>query len=359
MYLGIEIGGTKLQFGVGSGHGEFAAFVRRDIDSRHGAGAILDEIERSATPLLQKHDITRVGFGFGGPVDSAAGIATKSHQVAGWDQFPLVAWCGETLGKPAVIGNDCDAAALAEATIGAGRGAGSVFYVTVGTGIGGGLVVGGKLFGAGRPAIAEIGHLRPGLPADQPEMTVESLAAGPGIAAAAVARMTNVSRPLDTLRPLTRRVSKGENTPARSASEGSEIHLLRAQVRQRLHDVKETEEEYIADLLQRAGGDADRLTAKHVAQAAADGNEIAREVLDHACQALGWAIGQVITLVAPEVVVVGGGVSLIGDTLFFAPLRTQVASYVFPPLATSYRLVPAGLGELAVVHGAIALARGD
>ena len=117
--------------------------------------------------------------------------------------------------------------------------------------------------------------------------------------------------------------------------------------------MKHTEEEYIADLLQRAGGDAEQLTAKLVAQAAAEGNEIAREVLDHACQALGWAIAQVITLVAPEVVVVGGGVSLIGEQFFFAPLRAEVARYVFPPLAGSYRLVPAALGELAVVHGAL------
>lgn len=338
MYLGIEIGGTKLQLGVGSGdQAELVQLVRHDVNAAAGAAAILEEIERSATALAQKHAIERIGIGFGGPVDGAAGVVTKSHQVAGWVNFPLVRWCQETLGKPAVLGNDCDAAALAEARLGAGRGAGSLFYVTVGTGIGGGLVLGGKLHGSGRPAVAEIGHLRPGLLADRPDMTVESLAAGPGIAAAAVARMTNVSRPLDTLRSKTGRTSP-------------------EQVRKRLADVQQTEEEYIADLLQRSGGDADTLTAKLVAQAAAEGNEIAREVLDHACQALGWAIAQVITLVAPEVVVVGGGVSLIGEQFFFAPLRAEVNRYVFPPLAHSYKLVPAALGELAVVHGAVALA---
>src|SRR5437016_4398382 len=110
MYLGIEIGGTKLQLGVGDGSGgEFAAMVR------HGAG----------------------------------------------------------------------------------RGAKIVLYVTVGTGIGGGLVVNGHLHGRSRPASSEIGHLRPGLNADRAEMTVESLAAGPAIAAAALARMTGqISTPL-------------------------------------------------------------------------------------------------------------------------------------------------------------------
>src|SRR5688572_14727608 len=318
MFLGIEIGGTKLQLGVGSGQdAELAALVRYDVDPQRGAPGILEQIESSAAALLQKHSIERVGFGFGGPCDAAAGLVTKSHQVGGWEGFPLARWCRESLGRPAAIGNDCDVAALAEARHGAGRGAACVLYVTVGTGIGGGLVVGGKSFGAGRPAVAEIGHLRPGLLADRPDMTVESLAAGPGIAAAAVARMTGIARPLDSLRT-------------------SEGRATRAQVRQRLHDVQQTEEEYIADLVQRAGGDAEQLTAKLVAQAAADGNAIAAEVLEHACQALGWAIAQAITLAAPEVVVVGGGVSLVGEQFFFAPLRAEVGRYVFPPLAGSF-----------------------
>lgn len=348
MFLGIEIGGTKLQLGVGSGDGgEFAAFARHDIDIARGAPGILEQIEKSATALGQKHKIERIGIGFGGPVDSARGKVTKSHQVEGWDNFPLVHWCAESLGIPTVLGNDCDVASLAEARYGAGKGAGSVFYVTVGTGVGGGLVIDGKLHGAGRPAVAEIGHLRPGLHEDRPELTVESLCAGPAIAAAAAARITGqVSRPLDSLRKYLER-----------STEGTVIHRsTKDEVRSRIADQKRTEEEYIADLLSRCGGNADNLTAKAVAQSAAEGNEIACEVMDHACQVLGWAIAQVITIVAPEVVVVGGGVSLIGEPFFFAPLRSEVARYVFPPLAGSFRLVPAALGEMAVVHGAVALA---
>jgi glucokinase len=347
MFLGIEIGGTKLQLGVGSGDGgEFAAFARHDIDIARGAPGILEQIEKSATALGQKHKIERIGIGFGGPIDATRGIVTKSHQVAGWDHFPLARWCEEALGIPTVLGNDCDVASLAEARFGAGKGAGSVFYVTVGTGVGGGLVIGGKLHGTGRPAVAEIGHLRPGLHEDRPELTVESLCAGPAIAAAAVARITGqVSRPLDSLRKYLERTTTG--TVRRS---------LKDEVRHRLADQQRTEEEYIADLLARCGGNADNLTAKAVAQSAAEGNEIACEVMDHACQVLGWAIAQVITIAAPEVVVIGGGVSLIGEPFFFAPLRSEVARYVFPPLAGSFRIVPAALGELAVVHGAVALA---
>lgn len=312
MYLGIEIGGTKLQLGVGDGASdELVEVARHEIDARAGARAILDKIQASAAELTKRHSIKRIGIGFGGPVDSATGIVTKSHQVAGWEAFPLAAWYREKLGLPAVIGNDCDVAALAEARLGAGQGLSSVFYVTVGTGIGGGLVLNGKLHGTGRPAAAEIGHLRPGLDAYNAKQTVEGIASGPAIAEAGRA-------------------------------------ILRAQPNGNDRDM--------VDLLRRCGNDPERLTTMMLAAAAAGGNPIADDILRRACRALGWAIAQVITLIAPEIVVIGGGVSLMGAAQFFAPLSEEVAEYVFPPLQGSYRIVPAALGELAVVHGAIALA---
>lgn len=340
MFLGIEIGGTKLQLGVGGGDGgELVALERRDIEPQRGAAGILQQIETVGAGLLQKHHVSRIGVGFGGPVDAAAGRVVKSHQVDGWENAPLADWCASALGRPAVIGNDCDVAALAEARFGAGRGKAIVFFVTVGTGVGGGLVIDGQPYGRQRPAAAEIGHLRPGLTADRPEETVESLASGWGIAAAARARLSgDVSRSLQTAR-------RGDGPVSADV------------VRRRLADAELTGREYCADLLHRAGGDLDVLTAQMVAQAAAEGNEIAREVLDHATQALGWAIAQVITLLAPEVIVVGGGVSLSGEQ-FFTPLRQQTARYVFPPLAGAYEIVPAVLGEEVVVQGALALAAG-
>ena len=93
-------------------------------------------------------------------------------------------------------------------------------------------------------------------------------------------------------------------------------------------------------LLDRADGKLDQVTAKLVAQAASEGNQLALDVLNHACQVLGWAIAQVITLLSPDVVVVGGGVSQIGESLLFAPLRAEVERYVFPPLLRSYEILP-------------------
>lgn len=110
------------------------------------------------------------------------------------------------------------------------------------------------------------------------------------------------------------------------------------------------------DLLARAGG-LDRLSADSVAQAAAAGNPLALRLLDETWRVLGWAIAQVVTILCPRRVVIGGGVSLMGEDLLFQPLRREVARHVFPPFRSCYDLVPAALGEAVVVHGALALAR--
>ena len=93
-----------------------------------------------------------------------------------------------------------------------------------------------------------------------------------------------------------------------------------------------------------------------VAEAATEGNKAARAILDRALETFGWAIAQMISLLAPEVVVVGGGVPLLGEALFFTPLRRQVDRYVFPPLVGTFRIAPSQLGEEVVVHGALAVA---
>ncbi|MEX0675742.1 MAG: ROK family protein [Pirellulales bacterium] len=338
MFLGIEIGGTKLQLGVGRGDGTLVALARYDVRPKGGAEGILAQIEAAARVLIARHGISAVGIGFGGPVDSTSGVVVKSHHVAGWDDFPLVDWCRRVLMLPAVLENDCDAAGLAEARHGAGRGRNVVFYVTVGTGIGGGLVVGGEIFRASGHGAAEIGHLRPGLHADRPDQTVESLASGWGIAAAAQDRLSD---------PISHAF-----VPLTSGLRGTKPD----DVRQRLIETEEAEAEYAADLLDRCDGKLDQLTAQMVSQAAGEGNEIAREVLSRACQALGWAIAQTITLVAPEAIVIGGGVPSMDESLFLVPLRLAVDRYVFPPFVGTFQILPAELGEQVVVHGAIAAA---
>jgi len=340
MFLGIEIGGTKLQLGVGTGNGSpLIALERFDVEPRLGGEGIRRQIEVSGQGLRERFPIAGIGIGFGGPFDTRSGRTLKSHHIAGWDDFPLCDWCQEKLGHRPQVENDADTAGLAEALFGAGRGKDPVLYLTVGTGIGGGLIHKGQIYGGRGRGATEIGHLRPGLQADTPDAIVESFAAGWGIAAAAQAALSE---------PITHRIS--------TLSSKSGRYLDPEDVRQRLIEEEEVHEQHAGDLLARCDRDPDRLTTKIVGQAAAEGNLLAAEILDRAWQTLGWAIAQTITLMSPEVVVIGGGVSLMGESLFFEPLRAEVARYVFPPSLGYYEIVPAGLGEEVVIHGALALA---
>lgn len=298
MFLGIEIGGTKLQLGVGPGDGTLV--VAPDpiaVDRAAGAEGIRREIVKRASLLIREHGVTRIGIGFGGPIDAARGRTITSHQIAGWNDFPLVEWCVESLRLPCALGNDADLAALAEARFGAGRGCDPVFYVTVGTGIGGGFVRGGKLYHGHGPAAAEIGHLRPGPTAVEPHETVESIASGLALERAAAT---------------------------------------------------------LAD--DPVFGGRGPLAPQDLAAAASRGHAPSRAVLDRAFAALGWAIAQVVTLLSPQVVVVGGGVAKMREVPFYDELRQAVERFVFPPLGGTYEIRPPALGEAMVVHGALALA---
>jgi glucokinase len=317
--LGIEIGGTKLQLGLGDGLGNLRCLERRRIDPAAGASGILAQIADSFEVLLTRaglarEDIAAAGVGFGGPIDSEHNRVEKSFQVAGWEGFSFDGWTREHLGINRVaLGNDADVAGLAEARFGAGIGQSPLFYMTVGSGIGGALILDNQIYaGAGRGAM-EIGHLA--IPCD-PEFgpsprELEQLASGWGIGAAA-----------------------------------RELVAKRPELRHRGWPV-----------LELAGGQVERITAECVAIAAGKGDETAAAILGRARSALAFALTQLIALAAPRRIVIGGGVSLIGDDLWFEPIRKLVDRDVFPPFRNSYDIVPAALGEDVVVHGALALAR--
>src|SRR5215213_11484976 len=190
MYLGVEIGGTKLQLGLGRGDGTIAALWRGVVNPAEGSEGIRKQIVAAVPELLAKAQLDRgelrgVGIGFGGPTDDATRTVIKSHQIVGWDGFPLADWVSDLVGVPAVLCNDADVAGLAEALFGAGKGLSPVFYITIGSGIGGGLIIDGQIYrGIGRGA-AEIGHLHVATlgPGGEGELTsLESVASGWGIA---------------------------------------------------------------------------------------------------------------------------------------------------------------------------------
>ena len=314
MFLGIEIGGTKLQLGVGADDGNLRGLWRGGVDVAAGPEGIRRQIVAAVPELLAKGGIERgqlrgVGIGFGGPVDDATHTVIKSHQIEGWDNFPLADWIAEVVGLPAVLGNDADVAGLAEALQGAGKGLSPIFYITIGSGIGGGFIVNGGIYrGCGRGG-AEIGHLRVAIP--------------------------RLDLPGDPL----------EYGPLESIASGWGIEFFFRQLAER----------YPHELI-RLAAEPNNITTHHLAEVMANGDWDVRRFFDIPLECLAEAICHVISLLCPRRIVIGGGVSLMGEKLLFEPLRRMVAERVFKPFAGLTDIVPAALGEEVVVHGAIALA---
>ncbi len=313
--LGIEIGGTKLQLGIGQGLGTLKALKRVRVDPSAGAAGILLQIQSAVPDVLESASLTRddikaAGIGFGGPVDTALGQTISSYQVAGWEGFPLAHWARTELGiAQVVVENDSDSAGLAEARFGAGEGRTPILYTNIGSGIGGALVVGGQLYrGCGRGAL-EIGHL--GVILETPE--------GPR---------------LDELE----QIASGWAI-ARSAQ--TEAERLLAQGR--------NDWTVLSQACDRPG----LITAELVAHAALFGDALAASILDRARRAVAFALTQAIALLAPRRIVMGGGVALIGEAGWLDPIRDLVSRNVFEPFRGYFDIVPAALGEEVVVHGAV------
>jgi len=307
-FAGIEIGGTKLQAGVGPGAGQIRGLARTQTDPSRGAAGIRAALPGLVDQALIQADcsgqhLTGLGIGFGGPVDTKRGTTVKSHQIQGWENIPLAEELATYCGCPAAIENDASIAGLAEAVLGAGQGHARIFYVTVGSGIGGGWIINqaidpGQGLGAG-----EIGHTWvPEPDTGQPEK-LEHICSGWSIAQRA-----------------RRALESGQNS-----------------------------------LMSSLCGPNETLTAKTVCAAAARHDTLACTLLDDTCRTLALALGNVIALLHPERIIIGGGVSLMGP-LFWDPLQRYLNDFMFAPYARQCVVVPAQLGEDVVVAGALLLA---
>jgi glucokinase len=292
-YLGLEIGGTKLQIGRGDASGQLMWLERRTVDAAEGASGIQRQILEMVAACRASGQIgpgpIRWGVGFGGPVDLADGSIRKSHQIEGWSGFPLGNWLKlETNAEKVTVRNDADTAALAESIAGAGRGFDPMVYVTVGSGIGGGLVLGGRIYrGSGRGAM-EIGHLRVANPDNQGKLIeLELIASGWSI--------------------------------------------------------------------QRRAGCS---SVPEVLQAAKAGQPRAMEVLRSAAESLGTGLSHVVQLVAPQLIILGGGVNLLPEEWWGDWVRASLESKTMGVFAGMTQVVQAELGENVVVVGGVLLATG-
>lgn len=300
--MGIEIGGTKLQAVLGSSNGEIQQRWRFTVDRVEGAAGIRRQIESAIHLAKERYQFGTVGVGFGGPVDWRTGQICCSHHIEGWSDFQFGKWLHSLTGQPVIVDNDANVAALGEALRGAGRGFDPVFYVTLGSGVGGGAVVNGRIYHGAKPGESEIGHIR----LDRDGTIVESRCSGWSVDGRI--RASAQKYPKGELAKLTQGVESGE--------------------------------------------------ARFLARAMEAGDEEAEKILRETAEDLGFALSHVAHLFHPEIIVLGGGLSMIGE-----PLRSRVAEALDRFVMTAFTPRPvvtiASLGEDVVPVGALLMASGN
>lgn len=295
--IAIEIGGTKLQIANGDPEpGILREISRYDVDKSQGAEGILKTIRTHLDSM--SGSIESISVGFGGPINYKSGTIMDSHQIGGWAGFNLKDWFKNRYNADLYFENDANAAALAEARFGAGKGFDKVFYITLGSGVGGGYVVNEKIYHGNAPGEAEIGLMR----MNKHGHTIESLCSG---------------------------------------------WALNNMIRDRIqHDER--------SILKKIVGNVEFHQAKYLSEAMEQKDQLALEIFDEYCDNLAFGISHVCHLFNPEVIVIGGGVSLIGDRLIEL-VRQKLPVYLSPSYHPGPQLKLSGLGEQVVLVGALSL----
>jgi glucokinase len=310
MFLGIDLGGTTCSFGlldeVGGLHHELEIETRQ----HDGPNVMLPRIADAARQVLDaaQVEVTSVGIGVPGPVKHAEGVCVYAPNLAGWKNLPVGPLLSEKIGLPVHVLNDANAAALGEARFGAGRGSDDVLVLTMGTGIGSGLILDGQLRLGASERGAEVGH-----------MTVD----------------------INDKRGSAGNVGTLESVCGRDAIVW---RALRALTWGR------------DSILHQTCPDLNELTPRHVAEAAAQGDDLAKRVWVETASYLAVGIVNVIFTADVSRVVIAGGVARVGEPLF-EPLRYAVAARTSRMTFDVTQIVPAQLGPQAGLIGAAQWAR--
>jgi glucokinase len=313
--VGVDLGGTNIVTGALAEDGSDVIALRTEpTRPDQGADAVVDRIVRMIDTVIaetvahtgaKRDDIIGIGVGSPGPLDRERGIVVTTPNL-GWTNFPLRDAIGERTRLPVRIDNDANCATLGEWWLGAARGASNVIGMTIGTGIGGGIILGGRLYHGSSDVAGEIGHATIDITGRRCKCgnygCLEAYASGPSIA-----------------------------ERAREALSGGDDHAM---------------------MVRMAGGDPARITAATVYEAAKRGDDTALDVVRETSRFLGAGIANLLNIFNPEVVVIAGGVTQAGDTLF-APLRREVRKRAFKPAVEACQIVP-GILTAAGVVGAVA-----
>ena len=314
LYLGVDIGGTKVAAGLVTRQGEILSKVRVPMQSREDGAAGLRAVEKAidaafATEPTRQSSVAGIGIVSPGPVDPRLGVVVNPGNLPCWRNYPLVAEIKKARGLPTILDNDANAAALAEARWGAGAGYSFVFYATIGTGIGVGIILDGAIFHGRTGAAGEGGHVSidyhgPSCPCGK-RGCIEALAAGPAVARRAKERLE---------------------------AGGAEVGAL----------------------LALAGGNPATLTAEMVAKAWRAGDPLATAILEETADLLAIWLGNMIDLFDPDVIIVGGGMSeLVGA--WFGRIRQQIPKWSVNSRCVEIPLVRTQYGEDSGIAGGAAL----
>jgi len=309
--LGVDIGGTKVAVGVVDREGRILAQDRRPMIAGGTAQAGLQAVTGAIDSMLAtvNGQVSSIGICAPGPLDPKSGIVLNPPNVPCWRNFPLSSEITAKYRVPVQIDNDANAAALAETRWGAARGFRYVFYATIGTGIGTGIVFDGAIYHGNTGSAAEGGHVSidyrgPACNCGK-RGCIEALASGPAIGARARAKL------------------EAENSRA-----------------SKLRDV--------------AQGDIGPVTSEAVARAYAAGDVMAQEIMLETAQLLTYWLGNIVDLLDPDVIVMGGGVAAMLRP-FFSEISKTLPGWCVNPRASEIPLVMAHYGADAGIAGAAAL----
>lgn len=318
--VGIEISGSGARQSVALAdlNGKILYRVRRPLEYVPDTQTILQLLDEMLTDVtdperLLDGRILRVGVAVGGLVDSAHGVVRTLYHAHGWDNFPLQDYFTEKLDVPCIIDNNANAAALAEVQQGAGVSERVVLYVGLGRGIGGALLVNGKIYHGTTCTAGEIGHML--VKDDGPKCScggyghLEALAS----AQAVIRNMLGLAVEYpDTMEAIYR----------------------------------------------ITGGRAERITAEQIFHLGAEGDTIASHIVNDVLKYLGNALANIVLLVNPGMIILGGPLALAGE-LLIKPLHARIQELCLPTASQSLRVVQGELGADANLVGAVTLALQD
>lgn len=314
IYLGVDIGGTKVAAGLADANGTILCKTRVPMSSRGSEAEGLAAVERAMDAALElkprlRKSVAAIGISSPGPLDPRAGVIINPPNLPCWRNFRIARELQARWKLPVLLDNDANAAALAEALWGAGKGYESVFYATLGTGIGTGVIFNGQIYHGRTGSAAEGGHVS--IDYRGPKCAcgklgcIEALAAGPAVARRAREKL------------------------AAAGSAGSA-------------------------LLQLAGGSAGDITAEVVAEAWHGGDAFAAAILRETAGLLAIWLGNIVDLLESDVIILGGGMGALMSE-WFDYIREHLPEWSINSRCTEIPLVRAHYGEDSGIAGAAAL----